>query len=346
MVIRASGWISRYDHHSLVGDTVASFIRQLIWNLNEDKMPLFGKPDVKKMEAKGDVKSLIKALRYQPDVQIRLQAIQALGALGDVRAVKPLFTVQNDDDRTVRWGVADALVKIASRSIEPFIAAIHDSSRDVRFRAAACLGSTGDRRAVEPLCTLLKDSDSLVRGTAAWALGKISDSSVVEPLRAALMDGDPLVRGSAARAIGDIQDSMVVEELITALSDEARNVRASVAEALGKSGDPRAVEPLISLLQVDEYLKHTAAEALGKLGDRHAVIPLIAALEENSGRVRKSAARALVALYQGEGMDEQGKQKILAVRQAIQTPHNDSVHCWSDGHTTHTDNGIGVDFPL
>ena len=129
-------------------------------------MPLFGPPDVEKMKARRDVKSLIKVLSNSKDVQIRKQAVLALGELGDARALKPLVAAQKDQDWDMRSSAPEALVKICSRSIMPFIAALKDGDCDVRYIAAYCLGSTADPRAVEPLCRVLRDPDPLVRGNA------------------------------------------------------------------------------------------------------------------------------------------------------------------------------------
>ena len=41
-------------------------------------MPLFGPPNVEKMEAKGDVEGLIKALEYRKDATVRKSAARAL----------------------------------------------------------------------------------------------------------------------------------------------------------------------------------------------------------------------------------------------------------------------------
>ena len=168
----------------------------------------------------------------------------------------------------------------------------------------------------------------------------------MHPLSSALKDPARLVRGNAIQALREIRDSGAVDGLITALSDDDRHVREKAAEALAASGDLRAVEPLIALIQEDEYVILRAAEALGKIGDSRAVNPLIVLLDHRDGRLRKSVARALVGLYQGGRLDLQAKQQILAHRDSIESPHTDISHCWSDGHTTHTDTGIAVDFPL
>ena len=50
-------------------------------------MPLFGPPNVDKLEANGDVPGLIKALGYEKDSGVRHDAARALGKTDDTRAV-------------------------------------------------------------------------------------------------------------------------------------------------------------------------------------------------------------------------------------------------------------------
>lgn len=42
-------------------------------------MGLFGKPDVWDLESKGDLRGVLKALRYKSDVAVRQRAVFALG---------------------------------------------------------------------------------------------------------------------------------------------------------------------------------------------------------------------------------------------------------------------------
>ncbi|GAH57844.1 unnamed protein product [marine sediment metagenome] len=62
---------------------------------------------VEKMEAKGDVKGLIKALKHK-DQDIRQRAVEALGKIGDARAVESLVQVLRDKNGLVRWAAAAA----------------------------------------------------------------------------------------------------------------------------------------------------------------------------------------------------------------------------------------------
>ena len=71
-----------------------------------------------------------------------------------------------------------------------------------------------------------------------------------------------------------------------------------------------------------------------------AVEPLTAALKRGYWDERHRAAEALVALYRGGELDEQSKQRILAVRETMARPHSG----YSPPSDCHEDVGIGVTF--
>jgi len=77
-------------------------------------MGLFGPPNVQKLRAQKDVKGLIKALAYPKDWHICKAAAEALGQIGDSRAVEPLTTALGDEDRFVREIAEEAVHRIAS----------------------------------------------------------------------------------------------------------------------------------------------------------------------------------------------------------------------------------------
>ena len=207
---------------------------------------LFGPPDVDKLKAKRDVTSLIKALAYQKDSLVRWLAAEALGNLGDARAVEPLIAALKDSDSSVRQRAAEALGKLRdTRAVEPLITALKDRDSYVRQRAADALDKIG-APAIELFITALKDSDSDVRQRAAEALWQIGDARAVEPLIAALKDSDSGVRRRAAEALYKLRDARAVEPLIAALKDSDSSVRQRAAEALWQIGDARALEFLLN----------------------------------------------------------------------------------------------------
>ena len=240
------------------------------------------------------IRSLIQALKDDEDPNIRKETAEALGFIGDVKAIEPLIQALRDDDNRVREESMEALRKIGVPSIEVLAKVLNDRNNQVRKHAAQALGEIKDARAVESLIQVLKDSDSDVLGEAVSALEKIGIASVV-PLIRALKDMDSQVRKLATVALGEIRDTRAVEPLIQVLSDNDSNVRGGAADALSKIRDIRAVEPLIQFLKDnDSNVRCKAAMALGKIGDAKASEPLIRALlYDTDSEVRKNAAMAL-----------------------------------------------------
>ncbi len=91
--------------------------------------------------------------------------------------------LEEDQDVSVRLIAANALGKIGdSRAVESLAKLLKDKNVDIRKQATVALGKIGDPRAVEPLVQLLEDKDDDVRTLAGGALGKIGAPRTVELL--------------------------------------------------------------------------------------------------------------------------------------------------------------------
>jgi hypothetical protein len=102
------------------------------------------------------VEPLIAVLLDQDAGLKSLRVVNALGEIGDVRAVEPLIAVLLDQE---------------------------EGNATVSFKATKVLGEIGDVRAVEPLIAVLLDQDAgLASLGAANALEQISDIKGVKPL--------------------------------------------------------------------------------------------------------------------------------------------------------------------
>ncbi len=143
--------------------------------------------------------------RSWPAAVARASAVQCLGRIGDIRAVKPLITVLHDSDWTVRQHAAEALGRLSDPSaVEPLINALSDSVWTVRQTAAEALGQLGDVRAVELLSYALRDSEWPVREQAAHALGNLCEARATKPLARALRDRCWKVSDAAVYALSRI----------------------------------------------------------------------------------------------------------------------------------------------
>ncbi len=145
--------------------------------------------DVERMRKERDVEGLINALKYKWKMTVRFDAADALGQIGDLRAVEPLIYALKDEDRIVKEAVARALGELKDlKAVEPLIQTLEDEYSRVRGAAAWALGELDDVRAVEPLIKVLKDENWGVRLDAARALVKIGDERAIEPLAQLLED--------------------------------------------------------------------------------------------------------------------------------------------------------------
>src|SRR5674476_493575 len=94
---------------------------------------------------------------------VRKVAVEALVKTG-VSAVDALATALEDRGLDARIAAAEALGRIGDpRAVKPLAAALKDRDRAVRIAAAETLREIGDPRAMERLAAALKDRDWRVR---------------------------------------------------------------------------------------------------------------------------------------------------------------------------------------
>ena len=106
-----------------------------------------------------------------PDRQIRDAVAEALGQIGDARAVEPLSGALADPDGLIHGVVAEALGQIGdARAVEPLLGALTDPDGLIQGAVAQALGQLGDARAVKALQGLLNGNSRDIREQALWAL--------------------------------------------------------------------------------------------------------------------------------------------------------------------------------
>ena len=268
-------------------------------------------PDIDDMKRRKDLRRLRGATHDRRNWEVREAASDALGTLGDKRAVKSLVGALGDEYWPVRRAAAEALGKLGdTRAVEPLLAALEaevthragaavpvrfghtdfpglPDSWMVRREIAIALGKLGDTRAVGALAGLLRDDRSWVRRYAAEALGQLGDARAVDPLRGALTDGDSSVRASAAAAL---------DRLSWRPDDAASRASYWVAtRQWTRCVESGATAPLIGVLDdEDPAVRGGVVDALVDIG-APAVGPLVDALQDAHAalRGRSAAAEAL-----------------------------------------------------
>ena len=216
-----------------------------------------------------DVDSYKKAIKKTADADkvifkrgelggIKLVVIDALGQIGDLRALEPLLNSLESDDKWIRRAAATALEGMNDkRIIEPFMKHLLEKNEpdvEVRRSSARALARMKPKVAIKVLAEALKDSSLGVRLDAGQALGRIGEPAIGILIKA-LRDPDSRVRDSAVAALGNIGvrediSSQALDSVRDQLKgvldnpDEESTVKLTAIQALGKIGDPKSIAEL------------------------------------------------------------------------------------------------------
>ncbi|MGB3656237.1 MAG: SAV_2336 N-terminal domain-related protein [Rivularia sp. (in: cyanobacteria)] len=183
----------------------------------------------------------------------------------DTSSIQELINDLDHEDSDIRKSAIEALGKIGNeKAVNALIYVLDDEDSDNRRIAAELLGEIGNETAVKDLITALDDEDLFVRKSVIKALGNIGSGKAANALIYVLDDEDSDNRRIAAELLGEIGNETSVEYLVIALDDEDLDVRKSVAKALGEIGNQAAVNALINILD-DDDINYTVAQAIGEI---------------------------------------------------------------------------------
>lgn len=291
-------------------------------------MSLFGPPKVAKLAEKRDVTGLIKALGYRQDSAIRAPAAQALGRLGDLRAVEALIGALRDEDWKVRDAAVGALGRLGDlRAVEALIEALHDGHPADRGKVTEALATSS--ASTEPLLGALGDADESVRVRAACALAERGDPRALSTLLSALDHRPDMNTAVAVDGLRDLRSADAVMPLVRVLGElkisdlYSADDWLGVVDALRAIGDPRAVDALLHPASIQNtafgLLQHSGqlgnrdfeasvVEALAECG-REAVPTLVSSLVQEESRL---AALALTRLGWSPDSEEERLSFALA----------------------------------
>ena len=270
------------------------------------------------------VPGLIEALASD-NYDLKNMAVNALGLIGDERAIKPLMErfreiIDDKEDISgriiknalisfgasavpyllgeldnslwrVRSKVLDVLCEIESPKLkEVFLSATADLEPDVRAKGARGLGVIKEADgALEPLTRLYDDEVWVVRYHCVKSLGLIGDKSSVELFKRAVSDANWQVRRAASEALGSFGVPAIKELTDLMLRSDDRFAREQVAEELQRSG---LIYAIIENLR-DPGGSATSEEMLFDIGKNGVISPLLDAMDDASPVMRCKVAALL-----------------------------------------------------
>lgn len=277
----------------------------------------------------------LKSLADDRDDQVRVAAMDALGAIGGADAITILKAHANDPEPAVKQHATTALAAATpapqpapnAKDAQKYAERHAVTQASDESRKLAKIKAWNEQAAIPKLIPLLGDASSLVRAAAADKLGKLDfrsdsmngasrdqDLSEVPALIEALKDSHALVRAAAAESLGVIGDESAGVPLMDLLKDPKPRVVVAAANALSalvagpdytrdvlSNEDHEATGKALAglLSNNDADVRHTAVSALvnvgGAPGDMQQVVPL---LTSEDAFMRNQAATVLgLAFY-------------------------------------------------
>jgi putative membrane-bound dehydrogenase-like protein len=244
-----------------------------------------------------------------PSAHNRRAAAEAIGRIGDPRAVPALLTaLANPADRMLEHSLTFALIEIADR--DGTVAGLASASPHTRRAALTALDQMkAGRVAIEAVTTELASADPKLRETAWWIASRHPEwgNALVSPLRRRLLetarspaDRDELVRRLAQLAGRDVVRDWIGGQLRDAATpiEARRTILRAMTQTSLKEVPPGWTAALTALLanQDGELIGESVAAARALQIPRRGNEPLAVALLRIAASPRAGASLRLEAL--------------------------------------------------
>lgn len=269
-----------------VGDIVERIVdEQKIYSLNDYKDTL-GKLSKKQV-----------TFRTTELIGVKIAAVDALGNLGDVRAIQPLVDLfENSPEFSLRKGAINSLQRLVELSVlndlfQQFQSADvnqlpTDNLQPQQLESAAILGLlTVDR--TENTATLKAPFGTQFRHRSEALYQKINEGQLAELAQEYIqieVEPEQEIRRACLAILGILKPVSAIDALVTVLENptEIPGIRFQAGLVLSQIGEP-AVDALITAFEKgDTSTKDIAASALGGIGGSKARDRLINALESST----------------------------------------------------------------
>ena len=261
-----------------------------------------------------DVVERLTQLIADESVQIRRDAVQALGQTGTAGAALLLNRLKNEkansnkgeeDEEMVRRSIVEALGrsedtnvtrKYILQNVLPDIKNPNALMVRITMEALSRIGNA------ETYDTLINNTNNLNKAVIIDALAALDDIRAIDDLHKILKgetSNDSEIKQRIALALGRLGDASAVTPLKSSLDANTGKMRLSAVSALGRLGHKGALEPLHEMVEqqgVDRQniLYLGALEALGRLGDAQVLDDLSAWLQQGDSLMRRGNLEAMV----------------------------------------------------
>ena len=208
------------------------------------------------------------AALHDKNDEVRIAAIEALGAFRDIGAIPLLHIILNDKNRDVRRESAKSLSMIGSAASANFLslrllAEDDNEIKELLIEALVLIKRVGDVRGVEKI--LLTDGSTGFRIKSAYILGFSGTYAAQAALLQALNDPDYRVRAEVCNSLGNYRNRQALASLLEVLGrEEGVYVKSAALYAVKRMNDKYSLPGLFDLYarEHDPVFKELLQEAV------------------------------------------------------------------------------------
>lgn len=250
--------------------------KHINWLLKDPRTPrsvaLVAVEIAREAKLRGAVPLLVEQLQLKRLPRAIL--INALGAIGDRRAQRPLLGLLDANSVDVQLAALKALNKlIDGRAAEPLVRCLASRNRAVRRHAIDYLGRLRARIATPALIRLARKTTGAEARQAAAALAAIGDPQATDEMLRLLVHHDRLLRRIAVQGLSGLAPApKVARRVLKMCKRQSLAVRSNCLQALGNllrgSSDRAVIDYLASNVALgDHTLFLSALDGLAAMRD-------------------------------------------------------------------------------
>ena len=257
-------------------------------------------------------------LLKDPELPVRVAAIQAIGRSGDRSSTPALRALLAEGDVWIVANVLDALGRLGGPAeAEAVVPLLRSESPLLREKALDALGRLGAVGSLKADAGVLQDKVPAVRAAALGALTRLGSPDLLPAARLLLSDDDASVREQALMALVDVGDPGSARDVRPLIRDESARVRIQAAEALSTVGSAEDLAELLPLLDDPApWVRARVGPMIARIGMRTTKVagrePLIRVLRiaerEPDKEVSEGAAIGLLLLG---GLERKGERSLV-----------------------------------
>lgn len=244
-----------------------------------------------KFDSKEAVPVLISCLKKEENFGIKMNAIEALGRIGDRSAIPHLIPLLKT--KLHPWTI-DTLVSLDAKEAAPYIKELYESGQEDDHRLLTSLAYFGDDQAISEIMTKMIDDESLEFVGLLERLIQIKAQPVI-PALIKVLEEEEAVGGHNSRgpnviryimtSLAKLQANEAIPVLRLYLKPQSGHssvdgfLTSGAIEALSMLKDKQTMQQLLQMLDSSDYLRWSdATMALARIGEPSTIESLIVAL--------------------------------------------------------------------